>query len=210
MTRIALLGDSIFDNAAYTRGGPAVVDHLQGLLPPGWGADLLAVDGATANDIAHQIGGVHPHHTHLVLSVGGNDALLGADLLQSSDARGRDALLLLADVTEVFDVDYRRAVNICLLCGLPLVVCTIYGCSFADAATQRAARAVLAVFNDVIIRTAVDRKLRVLDLRLVCTQPEDYVDSIEPSVAGGAKIARSVARAVEEGRFSDAGCRVAA
>ena len=33
---IALLGDSIFDNNAYTGGAPDVVTHLRGILPPGW------------------------------------------------------------------------------------------------------------------------------------------------------------------------------
>jgi hypothetical protein len=34
----ALIGDSIFDNTAYTRGGPDVVSQVRGLLPRGWEA----------------------------------------------------------------------------------------------------------------------------------------------------------------------------
>ena len=117
---------------------------------------------------------------------------------------------MLADAADDFEKDYRKAVNLCLLCGLPLVICTIYDGNFPDAAYQRAARMALLAFNDVIIRTAAVRNLRVIELRRVCTDPEDYANPIEPSVAGGAKIASAIARAVQEGRFQGAGCQVAA
>jgi hypothetical protein len=35
-----------------------------------------------------------------------------------------------------------------------------------------------------------------IELRHVCTEPADYANPIEPSVRGGAKIARAIARAV--------------
>ena len=38
MPHVVLIGDSIFDNAAYTRGGPDVVSQVRGLLPRGWEA----------------------------------------------------------------------------------------------------------------------------------------------------------------------------
>ena len=40
MPHVVLLGDSIFDNAAYTNGGPDVVTQLRELLPAGWHATL--------------------------------------------------------------------------------------------------------------------------------------------------------------------------
>ena len=72
MPRIALLGDSIFDNAPYTGGGPAVIDHLRGTLPADWAADLLAIDGSISTDVPRQLNSLTGLHTHLVLSVGGN------------------------------------------------------------------------------------------------------------------------------------------
>ena len=45
---VILLGDSIFDNAAYVPGGPAVIEHLRRGLPEGWKATLLGVDGSLA------------------------------------------------------------------------------------------------------------------------------------------------------------------
>jgi len=74
MPRVILLGDSIFDNAAYVAGGPAVVQQLQAGLPVGWEAILRAVDGAVTTDVPRQLQGL-PQQSTLIVSVGGNDAL---------------------------------------------------------------------------------------------------------------------------------------
>jgi hypothetical protein len=52
---IVLLGDSVFDNAAYVAGGPDVVGQVNGLLPAGWRAALQARDGAVIRDVRQQI-----------------------------------------------------------------------------------------------------------------------------------------------------------
>ena len=78
---IVLLGDSIFDNAAYTRGAPDVVTYLRQLLPRSWQATLCAVDGATTVGLAAQLAPVPAAATHLVIAIGGNDALQNSDLL---------------------------------------------------------------------------------------------------------------------------------
>jgi hypothetical protein len=49
MGHVVLLGDSIFDNAAYVRGGPDVVKQLRAKLPLDWRASLVAVDGAVTS-----------------------------------------------------------------------------------------------------------------------------------------------------------------
>ena len=74
MPHVALLGDSIFDNAAYTGGRPDVITQLRPLLS-GWSATLLALDGARTEDVPRQLTQLPRDTTHLVLSVGGNDAL---------------------------------------------------------------------------------------------------------------------------------------
>src|SRR5437763_7003051 len=75
MSHVVLLGDSIFDNAAYVPGRPPVVEQLRRALPAGWRATLLAVDGHTTADVAGQLARLPADATHLVVSVGGNDAL---------------------------------------------------------------------------------------------------------------------------------------
>jgi len=51
------------------------------LLPTGWRASLLAVDGATTEHVPPQLQRVPPDASHLVLSVGGNDALMNSAFL---------------------------------------------------------------------------------------------------------------------------------
>lgn len=65
----------------------------------------------------------------------------------------------------------------------------------ASAYDRRARRVrLLALFNDVILRTAIDPRLDALELRRICTEPADYANPIEPSGPGGRKIADGVAR----------------
>ena len=81
---VVLLGDSVFDNKAYVAGGPDVVTQLRARLPAGWRASLAAVDGAVTADVARQLGRVPHGATHLVVSVGGNDALRQEAVLGAS------------------------------------------------------------------------------------------------------------------------------
>ena len=76
MPHIVLLGDSIFDNASYTRGGPDIISQLRQLLRAEWRASLLAKDGATTDDVSSQLQWMPSDASHLVLSVGGNNALM--------------------------------------------------------------------------------------------------------------------------------------
>jgi hypothetical protein len=61
---------------------------------------------------------------------------------------------------------------------------------------QRVNTTALAIFNDVISREAAIRGLPLIDLRVICNDPGDYANPIEPSVQGGAKIARAIAGVV--------------
>ena len=194
MPHLVLLGDSIFDNAAYTAGGPDVVTQLRGEFPAGWTASLAAVDGSQAADVAAQLAGLRADATHLVLSVGGNDALMASGLLDEPVYSSADALRLIAASVREFEARYRAAVAACLAKGLPLVVCTIYHGNFPDADYRERVVVALAAFNDAIVRTACSHGLDVIDLRAVCDMPQDYANPIEPSSIGGAKIARAIAR----------------
>ena len=196
MPHLVLLGDSILDNAAYTSGGPAVIEQLKAILPIGWHALLKAVDGATTVDIVDQLAGLPPDASHLVLSVGGNDALGRAGILQAPTASVGNALLMLDVVVQEFEKNYRRAVGACLQCHLQLILCTIYHGNFIDSRYQRMVSMALRLFNDVIIRAAMEKNLRVIDLRTVCRLPEDYANPVEPSSVGGEKIANAIAQAV--------------
>lgn len=189
----ALLGDSIFDNFAYTEGRPAVIDQVKQHLPPGWRASLLAVDGSVTRDIARQVRRVPDDVTHLALSVGGNDALETLPRLSEPSASVMASLTVLSGIQDRFERDYRAALDAVLALDRPLTVCTIYD---RVPGLTPPLKAALSLFNDVILREAIQRGLSFLDLRTVCTEAEDYspVSPIEPSSIGGNKLARALVR----------------
>ena len=193
---IVLLGDSVFDNAAYTGGGPSVSTQLARQLSD-WRVSMNALDGATTQDIPRQLAELPKDATHIVLSVGGNDALHHTGLLDTPVRSSAQAFSMLAIAVSDFKRAYENALRPCLATKLPLVICTIYNGNFPDAAFQRHVAMALSAFNDVILREAIANSLRAIDLRLVCDRPEDYANPIEPSSIGGEKIVRVIGQAVE-------------
>lgn len=195
LTHIVLLGDSIFDNRSYTGAEPDVVTHLRALLPEGARATLLAVDGATTRSMTGQVAQIPRDATHLVVSVGGNDALGESDLLRSPAIFTTDPLRHLGERVDRFEASYRSAVQPILGYGLPATLCTIYNGALEDRSEAARARVALMMFNDVILRVAFEHHASVIDLRLVCNERADYANPIEPSGPGGMKIAKVIARA---------------
>ncbi|HEX8364031.1 MAG TPA: SGNH/GDSL hydrolase family protein [Allosphingosinicella sp.] len=192
MPHLVLLGDSIFDNAAYVGGGPDVVRQVRAALPEGWRVTLGAVDGATTRGVAAQLERMPRDATHIVFSVGGNDALSASSLLYAPAGNVADALRLLAAAQDGFEESYNEMLARVLAVGLPTAVCTIYDTP-ASSPDQRIVKAALALFNDRIMRAAFAHGLPLIDLRLICSDDEDYANPIEPSVQGGEKIARAIA-----------------
>jgi GDSL-like Lipase/Acylhydrolase family len=210
MGHVVLLGDSIFDNARYVPGGPSVIEHLRRILPKDWRATLLAVDGSTADDVARQLARLPEDATHLVVSVGGNNALdYSSMILQEPAGSFGEVLSRMGEISEEFRKEYREMLREVLELGKPSVVCTIYD---AIPDLHPAERTGLCLFNDMILREAFRHAVPVIDLRLICTEPIDYARSspIEPSAVGGGKIARAVDRAVTEAEAATGGCRVIA
>lgn len=195
MGHIVLLGDSVFDNAAYTGAEPDVVTHLRNVLPAGWQATLCAVDGATTSGLPSQVRCVPAGATHLFVSIGGNDALGNIDLLSTPVRSTADALRLFGDRIAAFEQSYRRGLVPVLALRKPVTLCTIYNGDLPDREQAALARVALMMFNDTIQRIGHEHRLRAIDLRLICCEREDYANPIEPSGCGGRKIALSIARA---------------
>lgn len=108
MKHIVLFGDSIFDNKAYVRGGLDVVAHLRGKLPDEWKATLRAVDGSVVENVQAQTLDLPADATHLVISAGGNNALLNADVLQMKISSSAEVFDRLADLASEFEQHYRE------------------------------------------------------------------------------------------------------
>lgn len=198
MEHIVLLGDSVFDNAAYVAAGCDVTSQLRSRLGPRHRVSLLAHDGDVLADMGQQVvrlKQLDAPATWLLVSCGGNDVLGLVGAMHSPVSTVLEAAELLASWQAGFRRDYRAMLDAVLARGKPTAVATIYDGVPGLAPGLRTA---LAPFNDVILREAAARGLPVLDLRLVCCDPADYAPSspIEPSAQGAARIAAAIAELV--------------
>jgi hypothetical protein len=106
-----------------------------------------------------------------------------------------EALPLIAIRAGQFEVAYAGAIDHALKLRRNTTVCTIYNGNL-EAAQADVMRVALMPFNDAILRVAFERRLAVIDLRLVCADAADYANSIEPSGRGGRRIAEAIVRSV--------------
>ncbi|MBT2595724.1 SGNH/GDSL hydrolase family protein [Arthrobacter sp. ISL-72] len=199
---VVLLGDSIFDNKAYVGEDPGVIMQLREELPPGWKATMLALDGDVIAGVRRQLRLLPEDATHLVVSVGGNDALGFAHLLQMPAGDVTEALNILAAAQDDFAAGYQAMAQAVASTGLPSAVCTIYDTP-STGPGYRTIRTALAIFNDCITRAAFGLGISLIDLRLICGEDGDYANPIEPSALGGAKIARAIAFLVKQRHQAD-------
>jgi lysophospholipase L1-like esterase len=208
MAHIVLLGDSVFDNRADVKAGGDVIAHVSRIMPYGWMATLLARDSSVIADIADQLRDLPVGATHLVVSVGGNDALRRAYLVDARAPSVSRSLMLVSTAAEEIRSDYVKMMEAVLTVGLSTAVCTIYEPHYPEPMIRQAASAALAIINDTILREAGLRGIPVLDLRLICNEDNDFTDSIELSAQGGAKIASAIVDLVAQHDFSRQRCEV--
>jgi len=169
---------------------------------------LLAVDGSVTLNLPDQLLRLPREATRLILSVGGNDALMKSEILNTPARSTSEALTMLADIADRFEEDYRFAVEACLRTTLPLALCTIYNGCFDDRALQRTITTALKVFNDTILRVGFEFRLPMIDLRYGCASAKDFANPIEPSSVGGAKIARAIVNLVSHSADQAVAARV--
>ena len=162
----------------------------------------MALDGSVTADVTSQIPKIPASATHLTVSVGGNHGLSRADILQHKARSVGAAVDQLAALRAEFHQNYHEMPNALLRVKLPLTVCSVYEPCFPDPLMQRLTTTALNIFNDCILREAIAHGLPVLDLRLICTDAQDYANEIEPGVPGGKKIAAGILNLVQNHDFS--------
>lgn len=193
MRRIALIGDSIFDNAIYVERNQSVYDILSREFGSSGNVDLLAIDGSITEQVIDQITGLKPDTTHIFVSSGGNDALRVRFILCEVHHTDDNDLVLpgIMYLLEKFRNDYWRLMSMLKRFSCPVTVCTIY--DKVPGLTVREKTA-LSLFNSIILEEAMTAGFDVLDLRFLCPDPGDYssISPIEPSETGGEKIAGAI------------------
>jgi lysophospholipase L1-like esterase len=204
--QLVLLGDSILDNAPYTRPEPDTADHLRRLLGAPWQVELLARDGALMADVRHQLQRIAQRPEVAVLSIGGNDFVRHVGLLDRPATASADVFAELLQIADAFEERYHAAATAVAKRSARTLLCTIYEAQLEPPRYAELVRVPLAVLNDRIGRVGARLGLDVLDLRNVCTDAADFVLQIEPSPAGAAKIARAIADAVQATSESRRSC----
>jgi len=188
---VVLLGDSIFDNGVYVPDGPSFSEQLRTALSDEWSVSLLAVDGHVTAHVETQLARLPHDATHLVVSCGGNDALNHLPVLAEGAESVAEVLSRFAQIRTEFAQTYRKMLERVVATQKDVTICTVYDC-IPD--LEPIALTALSMFNEVILREAMLEKVKIIDLRLVCTERTDYseLSPIEPSQLGGAKIAAVV------------------
>jgi len=200
MKAIHLYGDSIFDNYAYVAEGNAVTDHMTECLPKAITHELYAIDGDTTSDtiqVLNRTKGTFGAGMGAVLSVGGNDALQAAHILLKPVTTVAEALKELQSIADTFRVSYGAVLQ--RLCELyernNIRICTVYDrIPIETIGLDRSAMTALALFNNIITEAATLYNVKLIDLRVVCADPDSYstISPIEPSNKGGRRIVEAI------------------
>lgn len=196
MKQFVLLGDSVFDNAAYVEPHTAVLDHLNQSLPQGWSPLLKARDGSVIADVKNQVEELDGTSAFIALSVGGNDALQVSHLLETPVTCVASALAVLHAAQAAFQERYDELLHQLAVVECPVSVCTIYNAPLFDTDEEnKAVVPAISLFNDVITRSARRHGFSVIELRDIFTEKADFapVSPIEPSAQGGRKLAERLA-----------------
>lgn len=202
---VHLWGDSILDNVSYVSdSSECVTASLQTLLnkrvptmPPA--VRNCAVDGFVTEDFVEKIKDYPKQDSSVaaVLSIGGNNALQFAHRLDEPALTISHALAMLAEDMRRFQIEYDEALDALLkVYAVPdVAVCTIYDTiPNIPGIVGDAERQGLALFNDIIVKSAHKRQIKIIDLRAKFT-PECYseMSPIEPSAIGSGVIASMIA-----------------
>jgi hypothetical protein len=194
---VLVCGDSVFDNTPYVgEGGRDFHSHLSELVD-GWEIAFRALDGAVARQVINEQIETSDSFDAVVLSVGGNNALQHLPLLESPESMSfLEMAQVLADIQGRFRKDYAATLRQAGSASDRLLVATIYRPRFhLDGYPEQVIFAIeplLSVFNDVIQEEARRAGAELLDLREISVSDDDFANPIEPSDAGGRKIASKI------------------
>ena len=197
MSTLVLVGDSVFDNAAYVNG-PDVRAQVETKMPDDWAVSLLAVDGSYILDVPNQLEQLPDDAQIFIVSTGGNDVLVQTEVLGDAVTTVGEALLLLDDAVGQFREDYCRMLEAVAATDVQSYICTIYRPDFPDGDFQRMTSTALGLFNDVIVEEASLRRLPIIDIRAIFTDSGDYANPIEPSGQGGQKLADEIVGLIDD------------
>lgn len=194
ISHLVVLGDAIAELMSLRDQGPGRVESL--LLPQEsrpWKLTMLTIEEIVSAGDLFQF---PADASHVMISIEGNRAIEESGLLDKRPETYEEALLLLSMAADEYEQQSERLIQVAKASRLPTVVCNMYPPNYEDPTRQRAMVTALAVFNDRLIRRVFAARLPLVDLSLVCTDQEDYADSIRLSKLGLRKASNVVLSAL--------------
>ena len=199
---VVLLGDALLE--AYVGIDKTPGEFEDDLLPGTRNQWKISVVSAAEVESAGPALVLPGDATHAIIFIEGNHAIEQSGLLNSRpDAYGQklEQLSLAADE---FEHTLARLIHVAQAARLVIMVCTMFAPYYKDPVRQRTACAALAVFNDRVTKRAAEARVSLIDLRLICIEPEDYDKPTQLSKSGLQKTANVIRFAMFE---LDAGVR---
>jgi len=199
---VVLLGDALLE--AYSSIDKTPGQFEDALLPGTRNQWKISVVSAAEAEHAGP-GMVLPRDaTHAIIFIEGNHAIEQSGLLHSRPGAYGQTLEQLSLAADEFERTLARLIHVAQAARLVIMVCTMFQPNYKDPLRQRTACAALAVFNDRVIKRAAEARASLIDLRLICNEPEDYDQPTRLSQSGLQKAANVIRFAMFE---LDAGAR---
>jgi hypothetical protein len=196
ISHIILLGDALGDLPRIRDRGPGQLENR--LLPDWqkpWRLSLIRADDVINRSPLAQI---PADASHVVITIEGNRAIATSGLLEGRPESYEEALARLSFAADQFEEVMRSLIRVALATRLPAAVCTMFPPRLQNPVQQRAASTALAIFNDRIIRQAVDVHMPIADLRTACTEAADYSSRGLLSRTGLTKVAALIWKALHD------------
>jgi hypothetical protein len=199
---VVLLGDALVD--AYSSIDKTPGKFEDALLPGTRDQWKISVVSAAEIERAGPALVLPRDATHAIIFIEGNYAIEQSGLLHGrSDACGQ-TLEQLSLAADEFERTLERLIHVAKAARLVIMVCTMFQPNYKDPVRQRTACAALAVFNDRVTKRAAEARVSLIDLRLICNEPDDYDKPTQLSKSGLQKAANVIRFAMFE---LDAGSR---
>lgn len=193
---VVLLGDALLD--AYSSIDKSPGEFEDALLPGTRGQWKISVVSAAEIERAGSALALPKDATHAIIFIEGNYAIEQSGLLHGQPGAQAQSLEQLSLAADEFERTLGRLIHVAQAARLVIMVCTMFQPNYKDPVRQRTACAALAVFNDRVTKRAAAARVSVIDLRLICNEPEDYDKPTQLSKSGLQKAANVIRFAMFE------------
>ena len=213
MTKLVMLGDSVFDNSDYLQEGEHDTDawvrhYLQG---EALDIDFLALDGATTACVrGHQLGYIDPDAEYIVLSIGGNDLLNSFPYLVTNQGSMKQTFSFFEEMRTTFNNSYGSMIN-AIRSRAPKAKFMVFDIYYPFwelpepfsitnlEVHEKASRVAIDLFNKTIRDRFRDGEVR--NLAAICCEKRHFANQIEPSTVGSQSIAQKIRDFYEQSKL---------